>query len=168
MPCACKNLEPDYPITDQWGPTLWTLLHALAERAGKPCFLSEAANERRQWVNLMGVLAKMIPCPKCSEHAAEWMASHPFTDIKKVPEDETHNWIVNYIYQFHEHVNKITNKPSFPEDQLTVTYGRVSVKGVLKSIRPLIETAIRLTGITLFPWQKFVSYVITLSSIYGL
>jgi hypothetical protein len=169
MPCACRKPEPAYPENDQWGPVLWKLLHSLAEHAGEPIQRNTAgfADEKRQWMNLVSVLPKMIPCDKCRAHCAEYLEHVPF-DLKTVPDDELHEWIRNYFWEFHEHVNSGIGKPSFPKGDLTSTYRSVSVSQTLRTLTPFIETAIRLTGITLLPWQKFQGYVRMLSSIYGL
>ncbi len=169
MPCACQKPEPAYPENDQWGPHLWRILHALAEHAGKPIQRTPAAyaDEKRQWVNLMTTLPKMIPCDKCRAHATDYQAHIPF-DLKGVSEDDLNEWIRTYLWEFHEHVNSGIGKPSFPKANLTPTYHSVSVSATLKSLTPFIETAIRLRGLTLFPWQNFTKYVRTLNSIYGL
>jgi Erv1 / Alr family len=113
------------------------------------------------------MLPKMIPCDKCRAHSAEYLAAVPF-DLKPVPDDELHDWVRHYFWEFHEHVNSGTGKPSFPEDQLTTTYRSVNISTTLRQLGPFIETAIRLSGITLFPWQKFQQYTRMLISLYGL
>lgn len=169
MPCACRKPEPAYPENDQWGPVLWKVLHALAEHAGQTFQKTAAvrADERRQWENLISMLPKMIPCDKCRAHCAEYLAAVPF-DLKSVPDDELNDWMRTYFWEFHEHVNSGIGKPSFPKDTLTATYRNVSIPATLKQLAPYIEVAIRLRGITLFPWQKFQGFVRMLVSLYGL
>jgi|Laugresu1bdmlbdd_1035124.scaffolds.fasta_scaffold22563_3 hypothetical protein len=168
MPCACKGDQPDYPITDNWGPSLWTILHALAEKAGRPIFPSFREDEKRQWTHFIEIMPKMIPCPNCREHAQNWVIAHPMKAAKDLGADEFHEWMVTWVYEFHEDVNRREGKPSFDKSLLSETYGSVNVKTVLKIMTPFIENAIRLSGITLFPWQKWNGYFKMLCSFYGI
>ena len=167
MPCSCEKPLPDYPESDHWGPVLWTILHALAERSGKLVSPSYYDDERRQWIHLLTILPKMIPCPMCRVHSEEWLQTHPVTEIKNLKE-EFHTWIVSWVYDFHESVNLRVGKPSFDKALLSSTYKSVPIPSALKVLKPFIETAIVLSGITLMPWQKWVSHVKMLSSFYGI
>jgi len=166
MPCACKQPQPDYPESDHWGPVLWTILHALAQKAGKALFPSMYDDERRQWINILTTLPKMIPCSMCRAHAEEWIAAHPFVTIKTMPYGDLNEWIIDWVYTFHESVNARNGKPSFDKPLLAQTYNSVSIAGALRTLKPFIETAIKLSGITLMPWQKWVGYVTVLKSYY--
>jgi hypothetical protein len=166
MPCACKEPQPDYPVTDNWGPVLWAILHTLAERSGHITSQSFRDDERRQWINIIQGLPKIIPCPNCREHAEVWILLHPTTAIKTMPDSELHAWLVNWAYTFHETVNERTGKPSFDKALLSQTYGSISIAGALKRLKPFIETAIRLSGLTLLPWQKWYGFVTILNSYY--
>lgn len=166
MPCACKQSQPDYPVTDNWGPVLWAILHALAEHSGRITSQSFFADERRQWLNIIQGLPKIIPCPNCREHAEAWILLHPPTTIKTMQDTELHDWLVDWAYTFHESVNQRTGKPSFDRALLSQTYGSISIAGALKRLKPFIETAIRLSGLTLLPWQKWYGFVTILNSFY--
>lgn len=168
MPCACKQDQIDYPITDNWGPSLWKILHALAEKGGKTIGgASSRDDEKRQWILLIEIMPKMIPCPNCRTHAQEWILKNPITAIKEVPYNEVYDWLTTWVYNFHEDVNKRTGKPSFDKALLKQTYGGIDVTDIYKSMKPYIERAIRLSGITLFPWQKWSNYLVMLRSLYG-
>jgi hypothetical protein len=65
-------------------------------------------------------------------------------------------------------VNLRVGKPSFDKALLSSTYKSVPIPSALKVLKPFIETAIVLSGITLMPWQKWVSHVKMLSSFYGI
>ena len=168
MPCACQKQEPTYPVSDNWGPALWTILHALAERGGKVVSPGFRDDEKRQWINLIQIMPKIIPCPNCREHAESWILSNPITAIKTVSHNEINNWLVDWVYKFHEDVNSRTGKPSFDKSLLSETYGKVQIIATLHGLKPFIETAIRLSGVTLFPWQKWTGFVRVLCSFYGI
>ena len=168
MPCACKQDQPDYPITDNWGPSLWKILHALAEKGGKTLTPLFRDDEKRQWILLIEIMPKMIPCPNCREHAQEWILKNPITAIKEIPNDELYEWLTTWVYVFHEDVNKRTGKPSFDKSLLAQTYGNVNIKEVYNAMKPFIEIAIRQSGITLMPWQKWSNYLVMIRSLYGI
>ena len=168
MPCSCQKPLPDYPESDHWGPVLWTILHTLAEKGGKAVFSSFYEDERRQWINIFSVLPKMIPCAMCRQHTEEWIAANPIAAIKTMPYSQLGPWLIDWFYTFHEEVNARTGKPSFDKALLATTYNSVSIEGAMRILKPFIETAIRLSGITLFPWTKFVGFVKIMCSIYGI
>jgi hypothetical protein len=167
MPCACQKPQPSYPGADNWGPVLWAILHGLAERSGKvviPVFLED---EKRQWISMIQILPKIIPCPDCRQHAELWILQNPITAIKTMSATELHDYLVNWVYRLHEDVNARTGKASFDESLLTQKYGSISIQGALNSLKPFIETAIRMSGITLLPWNKWNGFVKMLCSLYG-
>lgn len=168
MPCACKNPQPNYPESANWGPILWKILHALAERGGKVFTPSFRDDERRQWLNIITLLPKIIPCPDCRQHAEAWIAANPITAIKTLGDNEIYDWLTDWFYRFHEDVNRRLEKPSFDKVALSQIYGRVSVRDTMKQLKAPIELAIRLSGVTLLPWQKWVGHITMLSSFYGL
>ena len=166
MPCNCKKPQPDYPEADSWGPVMWAILHALAEKSGNtmPCFRDD---EKRHWIHLIHVLPKTIPCASCREHAEEWLLAHPAFNTKTVMNSsDLHEWIVDWFYDFHEAVNQRLEKQSFNKTLLTQTYGSVSITGALVALTPFIDTAIRLSGLTRTPWQTWMRHVKVLSSYY--
>jgi len=166
MPCACQKPQPDYPETDNWGPVLWSILHALANKSGHVSVPGFRDDERRQWANIINGLPKIIPCPNCREHAEVWILLNPCTAIKTMSDIELHCWLVNWFYLLHESVNMRTGKPSFNRDLLSQTYSPVSIPGAIARLKPFIETSIRLSGLTLLPWQKWLGHVRMLSSFY--
>ena len=165
MPCSCEKPAPEYPETDNWGPVLWAILHGLAERSGR-VIPSSRDDEKRQWNNIITTLPKIIPCPKCREHAETWIAQNSPTALKTLSDSDLHTWLVDWVYNFHESVNRRNGKPSFNKALLSQTYGSISIPGAMNRLKPFIEVAIRLSGLTLVPWQKWIGYVTMLNSYY--
>jgi hypothetical protein len=168
MPCSCQKPEPDYPESDHWGPPLWSILHILAERGGRAVATLYQEDEKRQWISLIQLLPKMIPCPMCRQHCEEWLIFRPITDLKNIAYTNYYSWLTTWVYDFHESVNNRTGKPSFDKSLLAATYGPLSIKGTLQVLKPHIETAIRLTGLTILPWNKWLVHLKMLCSIYGI
>ena len=167
MTCSCENrVQPNYPETDSWGPVLWAILHALANKSGSVSSPMFREDEKRQWTNIINGLPKIIPCPSCREHAEAWLLERPCVSFKTMSPTELHDWLVDWFYLFHESVNARLGKPPFDVSLLSHTYGSVSVAGALIRLKPFIESAIRLSGLTLFPWQKWLGHVKMLNSLY--
>jgi hypothetical protein len=167
MPCACKKPLPAYPGTTEWGPTMWKILHAFAERSGKitnPIFHND---ERRQWSLLLTELPKVIPCDHCREHATAWIASHPVTALRDLPYAEVHDWLVNYLCTFHNAVNTRLSKPSFDLTTHTAVYGSVNINNELRRLTGPMQTAIYLSGVKLLSWRSWKGAALLLTSMYG-
>jgi hypothetical protein len=143
-------------------------LHSLAERGGKTFAPSFQDDERRQWIQIITILPKIIPCPDCRSHAETWIASNPITALKTLASSDMYEWLTGWFYRFHEDVNRRTGKPSFDKALLSQMYGRESVSITMKQLKAPIELSIRLSGVTLLPWQKWVGHITILSSVYGL
>ena len=142
-------------------------MHALAERGGKVITPSFQEDEKRQWIIFIELLPKIIPCPNCREHAQQWILKHPITAIKEIAHAEMYDFLTSWVYNFHEDVNSRTGKPSFDKALLAQTYGSTTIVTVFKAMKPYIERAIRLSGITLLPWQKWSNHLVMLRSLYG-
>ena len=167
MPCNCKKPQPDYPETDNWGPVMWAILHALAQKSGNICSPYFRNDEKRHWINLIKAFPKTIPCPSCREHAEKWVLANPPFDFKTTMNpSELHEWIVDWCYDLHESVNERLDKQPFDKALLAQTYGSISIMGALARLTPFIDTAIRLSGLTRTPWQTWVKHVTVLSSYY--
>ena len=167
MPCACQATMPEYPEVEHWGPLLWMILHALAERGGTAVSPLFYPDEKRHWILVINNLPSIIPCPDCREHATLWVAAHPSTAIKDVPVAGLHEWLTSYMYSFHEAVNVRIGKPSFDRRRLAETYAHVRIGAALRALTPFIETAIQLSGLRILGWNKWLGYAQMLMSVYG-
>ena len=61
----------DAPQTAVWGPNLWQILHAAAERIGTRPSRTE---DTRLWSALLSSLRFSLPCPLCKKHYAMYYA----------------------------------------------------------------------------------------------
>ena len=167
--CPCAKPLPEYPDAADWAPILWRILHAMAEHGGKtvsPLFVDE---ERRYWILLISGLPAILPCPLCREHAAEWLRTHPYAEsLKTAPSSsELYNFLTEYFYNFHEAVNSRLSKPSFERSLLRTTYNSVRILEQITLLNGPISVAIRLSGLRLLDWTKWVGHARMLVSVYG-
>jgi hypothetical protein len=167
MPCACRAPVENYPENAEWGPLFWKILHGLAELAGKQKNAVLQGDEQRAWVNVLIHLQPTLPCDFCRNHYKEWLTEHPPTFLLTAPYEDVGPWIRNYLWSLHNRINEGNDKPVLPESQLKELYTGVQITPVWKALEPIMRKAIRLSGITLLPWKKWVNYVRMLQGIYG-
>ena len=105
--------------TELWGPTMWRILHTLAEFTDRP-------HMSRFWYVLLRSMRTTLPCPDCRAHFVAWSDANPIvysksnTDFREM-RDAYRRWIL----ALHNQVNttKETSTDPWPEFQLTPTYG---------------------------------------------
>lgn len=167
MGCSrCVQLVLNYPEISQWGTIAWTLLHGLAERAAKIGNPTNAPFAKNQWVFLLEDLPKIIPCPECQTHATGWIKAHPVGGLKTLPDKQVYPWLVVWLYEFHEDVNRRLGKPSFPLAAVQAKYTTIPVRSFLNDLQIHIETAVKITGNGLIAWKKWKTCVSLLMSYY--
>ena len=163
MVCTrCAKPTIDAPSIEDWGPTLWSILHALAEQSGRN------EDERQLWIFLLEGLPKIVPCPECAQHIKVWLRSHSIVALRRIPMSEFYTWVTNYIYVLHEDVNRRLGKPSFPKNMLKETYGSIDIQVTMESLRRFLEKLISISGTGILSWKAWQGYVVRLLTIYSL
>ena len=105
------------PQNHIWGPALWMILHASAERIGSQHLKRLPQEESRIWLSLLASLRYSLPCPLCKNHFTSYFSSAPLAVFNK---DTVRNW----LFKLHERVNHQTNKPyTITIEQLPEIYG---------------------------------------------
>lgn len=102
--------------TSFWGPSLWFILHTLAE-------FSDRFNARTRWTDLIRGLQMTIPCSECSAHFNQWVASHPYV-LKNTPQEiQTHTR--EWVLALHNDVNRRLggDRREWNAAEVLVTYG---------------------------------------------
>ena len=83
------------PDTAVWGPSLWRILHTLAE----------CSDNSPLWVDIVNAMEIYIPCPTCKTHFTEYKRNNPITI--------SNQGIVDWFFIFHNVVNARLGKPLF-------------------------------------------------------
>ena len=154
MPCSCIVDKPEYPQNDEWGPLLWSILHTLAEKAGRQTNNLTLGDEQRAWPLFVKTLAPVIPCPYCRDHFQEYLTKNPFD----LPMDyyEWKTYIPLYFYTLHESVNARLGKPSFPFADVSTKYKNPgTIKDTLAALEKIEQRAIKMGGVSLFYWKAW-------------
>jgi hypothetical protein len=173
MPCSCKIPVEKYPETADWGPLFWKLLHGLAEHAGSlrsgvsSTIEVLQADEVRTWILVLTLLQQTLPCDVCHKHYGEWLAGHNPSILKDMSYKDIGPWIRTYLWSLHNEVNEGNDKPLFAFEDLNATYKSVEITKVWKQLEPVVLRAIKLNGLTLFPWKKWLGHIRMLQGIYG-
>ena len=168
MPCACRVPFELYPDASEWGPLLWTALHALAERSGKPTTPMFGEDERRAWISLFNMTGDIIPCKVCKEHFQDYFREHPINELKMIPLFQMHEWIRDWFWTVHNWVNETLKKPQFDKDDLAITYGSMDIRKNLKQLEEPMKRAIVLSGYNAKKFAEWKGKYILILSILGL
>lgn len=103
-----------------WGNAVWYLFHTLAYKL-KPEYNSEA------WV-LFGHIISIchnLPCPDCQEHASKILSSVNGRQVSA-----TKDALIQFLYTFHNTVNKRIKVPEFSKEGLTM-YARANTQKIV-------------------------------------
>ena len=153
MPCACQIPVPQYPDTADWGPIVWTLLHGLAEKAGRAAL---PLDEVREWQRLLKATGDMLPCDKCRVHFSAFMKANPATALNTLPYNQLRIWIRSWLFTLHNEINVTNQKESFPFDKLAESYGSVNFQDQFWRLEPIMKKAIQMSGVSLLKWTAWV------------
>lgn len=55
-----------------WGPSMWRMLHGLAEKLGKHTTMILIQDEERAWLHFLRSVENVIPCKRCKQHFRDW------------------------------------------------------------------------------------------------
>lgn len=99
-----------------WGPKVWHILHRLS-------FYSNRKDVCAAWKVLLRVLNETIPCALCRNHMREYMITQPLVFKNKEDSNTIRSDIVDWLYHFHNHVNRSLGKEEYPYEMLELTYG---------------------------------------------
>lgn len=105
------------PETSVWGPSMWKVLHTLAE----------FSDNSPLWFDILNALEIHIPCPTCKAHFIEYRLHNP------APADR--QGIVDWFFILHNIVNARLNKPLY--DAAGLPSGDKAT--LLASLAPVIQ-----------------------------
>ena len=95
--------------TSVWGPPIWTFFHVLTCKIKEEKF-----NETFPMLySYIRRICRILPCPDCSSHATQFLNKINPNTIK------TKQDFKNFVYIFHNAVNRRKNKPLFNHSNLS-------------------------------------------------
>lgn len=126
------------PVISQWGPALWTLLHYIAERSGKPQQTTDRTpplrldEEKRLWMGFLTGLRLCIPCPLCRAHYNAYYKQHRVDLLFRLESwgDALREW----LWTFHNEVRTSKGQPLILSlDELRPTYSSMGLGDYIKA-----------------------------------
>ena len=108
----------------EWGPLIWNFLHTLSVKIKEESFESQKNN----LLNIFKMIVSTLPCPYCSQHALTLFknANKRFI-VDKIS-------FIDFIYVFHNQVNRKLKKQSYPRDELIKKYENNNLQVCLKDL----------------------------------
>jgi len=145
---------------------MWSVLHGLAENAGRLNSELQKSDERREWAVLFKTLEKSIPCDHCRTHYVAWYAAHS----PVLPEDYTQfrEYVRKWLYDLHENVNQQTKKAAFPYEKMEATYKNRKIQMTIRQLRILVKTNVMGGSVPIMAWTAFLNSALKIKSLYGL
>ena len=90
----------------KWGIPTWYFMHTYAEKINPNYY----KNNKIECFNIIRTICYNLPCPYCREHAISYLRRVPTGSI------DTKEKLKNFLWQFHNSVNKRTGKKEVPLD----------------------------------------------------
>jgi len=149
----------------EWGPIFWTLLHALAERAGTAPLPGLQGDEVRAWKIIITTLPKALACEDCRTHLTAYIAANPVSIPDKY--SDVRNYIRAYLFNLHESVNARLKKPSFSAADLTMVYNGINLRHSFEVVNVIVKRSIQATAVPILSWNSWCTQVRTLIGMYN-
>lgn len=105
----------------EWGNSVWILFHTLAHKL-KP----EYKNEAPILFAHINSICNNLPCPDCQEHAATFLSR---INVKAIT--SSRETLIQFLFIFHNAVNKRLNTPQFTNEALSATYSKANTRNVV-------------------------------------
>jgi hypothetical protein len=105
-----------------WGNAVWYLFHTLAEKI-KPEYKSELPILLENIVSV----CNHLPCPDCKQHATTML-----TTINKAAISSTRENLIDFLWRFHNEVNRRTKAPEYPRESLDM-YKRAKTTAIIQN-----------------------------------
>jgi len=99
-------------MSSHWGSYVWVFLHTLFERIDDSFYIQEKEN----LIQIVVSLCYSLPCNDCKSHAIKYIQKH----LNKNNLLHKHQ-MQNFLFTFHDSVNKRINKPTFTQFQVYKT-----------------------------------------------
>jgi hypothetical protein len=139
-----------------WGNATWYLFHTLAEKI-KP----EYSSEIPVLFSYIHDICNNLPCPDCQQHAMIAMQRANKQVITASKEN-----LINYLWSFHNSVNKLTGLPEYPKESLEL-YKRAFTNAIVQNFINIMSQNLRNEKALLNSFhrqifiKKFTTYITT-------
>ena len=105
----------------KWGPIIWNFIHVLSYKIKEESF----EKQRNTIIKIINMVFTNLPCPNCSNHAGELLKK---SNLKYIVDKES---LINFLFSFHNNVNKRLKKNVFIRSKMDETYKNKSFVNAL-------------------------------------
>ena len=144
----------------EWGPILWKYLHTLAEKIGMSGNNIVDTDQSIYIENIITTLHLIIPCAECQSHAASYMSTTPFPNIKGLKGEQLRSTVRIWLFDFHNSVRARKGQPvllNTAEDCIG-TYSRyIITKNDYMLFIQIVAYAVRQGLVRIENWRKWYS-----------
>ena len=128
-------------LKNVWGPSIWNLFHGISYH-----LTSDKYEDIQAALNIIITVCYNLPCPICSQHAKIHLAKYTLSKIN------TRNKLRQFVFVFHNTVNKDLHKKQFSMDELVI-YPSMDFNQILNHFFYVIKN-IRTAGLTLYSFHR--------------
>lgn len=119
-----REIIPETPSKKmEWGEPTWFLFHTLAEKVKE----EEFSALRTDLLNIIYSICCILPCPMCSSHAKTHLNGSNFNNIR------TKQQLKDYLFLFHNTVNKKKNYLLFDYNNLNEKYSKANTIMIIQN-----------------------------------
>jgi len=108
-----------------WGPCVWYMFHTLSYHI-KDTNAVEFEKTKNEFIKFTFRIATNLPCPECSQHAAQFVNRVNPASIK------TKDQLNGLFIDFHNAVNQRKGKPVFTREEAYAKYKTANVRLVIE------------------------------------
>ena len=108
-----------------WGPCVWYMFHTLSYHI-KDTNAVEFEKTKNEFIKFTFRIATNLPCPECSQHAAQFVNRVNPASIK------TKDQLNGLFIDFHNAVNHRKGKPVFTREEAYAKYKTANVRLVIE------------------------------------
>jgi hypothetical protein len=146
-----------------WGPPLWKILHALAEKLGNYSHRILVEDQRRAWVAFLKSIDYVLPCVKCQNHYRLWRKNNPVDIFLHLEGAALRKQSREWVWKLHTSVNgnkQIAENP--PLEMMESMYSDIMISAEIEKCFASFKTAITLRTLTTDKYHQFKKALFTL------
>lgn len=118
---SLASVQNGEQVKMKWGEPIWFLFHTLAQKVKEESF----ANIKNELLTNILSICSNLPCPKCANHAIEYMKKVNFDTIR------TKEDLKKMLFLFHNTVNSEKGFPLFEYDKLDEKYDKANTVNMI-------------------------------------
>ena len=108
---------------EEWGNITWNLFHGIVEKIKEDKF----SQSKELIIKIIKLVCGYLPCPECSQDATKSLNAFNFNLIRSKTD------LKNFLYNFHNSINKKTKKQEFKREELDIKYKNINLIEIINN-----------------------------------